>query len=626
MSKETAHFGLSIGRRRLVTAMNIVLALAGTAAVASLLLEYGGFDHVRQKYRLALHATQGCVLVVFILDRLGRLALATSRLKYLRGNWLDFALILVLGVVAAVVFRLRGRFLSVTALYIAITQVYILVTVVLHALSVNLHFADSGVHPSWMLIGSFALMCLVGSGLLMLPAARAPEAERFYYGDALFTAVSATCVTGLVVRDTGRDFSVFGQSVILTLIQLGGLGIMLFGTVLAMWVGKGLSMRGSDAIGQMLGHEGIGRLARTVKFVVVATLGFELIGAVLMYPMFLGSPDATGRVMSAGAAVWHSVFHSISSFCNAGFSLYNANMMAGVGDAAWVAPLRGSWQIMGVMAPLIVLGGMGFPVLQDLAGYARRFLGRLRSPAGLSHHARPGRRPRPRLALHSKLVLTTSAVLIVLGAGVMYLVEPSPRTDGTGGDWTGMARPARVREAIFHSISARTAGFNTIDMAELTSAGKLWLCGLMVVGGSPASTAGGMKTATLALLIAATWSVLRRRNELEIFNRSVASELLRRAVTLAVLYMVLLGTVTLLLCVAMRRPTQFIDLLFESCSACGTVGLSTGITRELTWFGKFVIIGGMFAGRLGPLTLLLGLTSKIRHVRYSYPRENVVIG
>ncbi len=606
--------------------MNVVLALAGAAAVASLVLEYGGFEHVRQTYRRALHVTQGCVLVVFILDRLGRLALATSRAKYLKGNWLDFALILVLAVVAAVVFRLRGKFLSVTALYIAITQAYILVTIVLHALSVNLHFADSGVHPSWMLIGSFALMCLVGSGLLMLPAARAPNAERFYYSDALFTAVSATCVTGLVVRDTGRDFSVFGQTVILTLIQLGGLGIMLFGTVLALWVGKGLSMRGSDAIGQMMGHDGIGRLARTVKFVVLATLGFELVGAVLMYPMFLGAPDAYGRVMTAGPAVWHSVFHSISSFCNAGFSLYNANMKAGVGDAAWAAPLRESWQVMGVMAPLIVLGGLGFPVLQDLAGFLKRSLGRVRRRAGWPHRTLPHSLPRPRLGLHSKLILTTSAVLIVLGAGVMYLVEPPPSTEETAGDWTGMARPARVREAVFHSISARTAGFNTIDMAELTSAGKLWLCGLMVVGGSPASTAGGMKTATLALLVAATWSVLRRRNELEIFNRSIASELLRRAVTLAVLYMLLLGTVTLLLCVAMRRPTQFIDLLFESCSACGTVGLSTGITRELTLFGKIVIIGGMFAGRLGPLTLLLGLTSKMRHVRYSYPKENVVIG
>ena len=170
----------------------------------------------------------------------------------------------------------------------------------------------------------------------MLPAAvKDGLYGNWWYHDALFTAVSATCVTGLVVRDTGRDFTPFGQAVILVLIQLGGLGIMLFGTVLAMWVGKGLTMRGSDAIGRMMGHEGIGRLSRAVKFVVLVTIGFEVIGAIMMYPMFAGARDATGQAMSSGQAVWYSVFHSISSFCNAGFSLYDQNMMAGVGEAKW---------------------------------------------------------------------------------------------------------------------------------------------------------------------------------------------------------------------------------------------------------------------------------------------------
>ena len=644
MSKESAKIDQQVRRRRLTRAMNVVLALAGLAALASLVLEHGGFDSVRVTYSGALHVTQACVLALFILDRIGRLVLAEDRLRHLRENWLDFALILVLVAAAAMLFRLRDKFLSVTALYIAITQVYILVTILLRALSVNLHFADSGVHPSWMLIGSFALMCLIGSGLLMLPASRTPSGRRTYvdYDDALFTAVSATCVTGLVVRDTGRDFTLFGQVVILVLIQLGGLGIMLFGTVLAMWVGKGLTMRGSDALGQMMGHEGIGRLARAVKFVVLVTIGFEIIGAILMYPMFAAARDAYGQAMSPGQAVWYSAFHSISSFCNAGFSLYGRNMMAGVGEGAWSAPLRNSWQIMGVMAPLIVLGGLGFPVLQDLAGFAWDSSVCMWRRLSERQGAIPQPVPRPRLSLHSKLILATSATLLVLGAAVLYIVEPAPwtgqeRTRSVGGhaisedttrkprDWEGMDRTSRVGEAVFQSVSARTAGFNTISMAELSSAGKLWMCGLMIVGGSPASTAGGMKTATFALMMMATWSVLRRRNELEIFNRSISAELLRRTVTLAVLYMMLLAAVTLLLCVAMR-DAEFIDVFFEACSACGTVGLSTGVTEKLTLFGKLVIIGGMFAGRLGPLTLLLALTSKIKHVRYSYPNENVVIG
>ena len=643
MSYEPAKTRQHISSRRVRVTMNVILAVTGLAALTSLVLEYGGFADVQARYGTILHVAQACILATFILDGFVRLLLAESRRHYLNENWLDFALIAVLVVASALIYRLRGKFLSVSALYIAITQIYILLTLVLHVLSVNLHFADSGVHPTWMLIGSFAAMCLVGSGLLMLPAASTPNSEPIGYNDALFTAVSATCVTGLVVRDTGEDFTPFGQGVILVMIQLGGLGIMLFGTVLAMWVGKGLTVRGSDAIGQMMGHQGIGMLTRAVKFVVLVTLGFEIVGAVLMYPMFAGMPDAYGQTMSAPRAVWHSVFHSISSFCNAGFSLYGRNMMAGVGQTGWSAPLRDSWQMMGVMAPLIILGGLGFPVLQDLAGYGWRTFLRLGRRLRWLTNALPQTLPRPRLSLHSKLILTTSAVLIVFGAAVLYFVEPPPKktrgNEAVGenkvidrdapppiSDWPTMTRPRRAREALFQSITARTAGFNTIDIGELSNAGKLWLCALMTIGGSPASTAGGMKTATVALLVMATWSVLRRRNEVEIFHRSISTELLRRTVTLAVLYLVLLWIVTLLLCVTMRRPGQFIDLFFEACSACGTVGLSTGITGKLTPSAKYVIIGGMFIGRLGPLTLLLALTSKIRHVRYSYPDENVVIG
>jgi len=188
-----------------------------------------------------------------------------------------------------------------------------------------------------------------------------------------------------------------------------------------------------------------------------------------------------------------------------------------------------------------------------------------------------------------------------------------------------MPTSRRIRRAVFQSITARTAGFNTIEVGELSSAGKLWMCVLMTIGGSPASTAGGMKTATVALLILAAWSVLKRRDEVEAFKRSIAAELIRRTVTLAALYMMLLMTITLLLCITMRGH-DFLGLFFEASSACGTVGLSTGVTKLLTTSGKFVIVVGMFVGRLGPLTLLLALTSKFRNVRYAFPRENVVIG
>lgn len=629
-------------------ALNVVLAAAGVAAIAALVLEHGGFALSRGQEHL-LHISQTVIVVLFVLDRVARLALADDRFHHLRDNWVDFALIAVFFVAALAIGRMHV--LSAGALYVAITQIYILVTLVMHVVNVNLQVAGSGIHPTWMLIGSFAAMCLIGSGLLMLPAATPEDSPILYYPEALFTAVSATCVTGLVVRDTGTDFTQFGQVVILVMIQLGGLGIMLFGTVLAMWVGKGLSMRGSDAIGQMMGAEGIGGFARAIKFVVAITFALELAGAATMYPMFAGALDAHGGIMTAGMAVWYSVFHSISSFCNAGFALYGRNMMQGVGQADWASPLRDSWRIMGVMAPLIILGGLGFPVLQDIARRVRNWLGRLRRPLHLTH-SRDTAAPGARLSLHSRIVLTTSAVLIVLGAAVLLMVEARPaaasRSAGSGssetvktgvigrneisrqgnrpvGDWRGMSTGKRIREAVFQSITARTAGFNTIEMAELTNAGKLWMCVLMTVGGSPASTAGGMKTVTIALIILAAWSVLRRRTELEAFHRSISMEVLRRTITLAVLYMMLLLTVTILLCVTMRGH-NFVDLLFEASSACGTVGLSTGVTRRLTTPAEFVIMGGMFIGRLGPLTLLLALTSRFRNVRYTFPREDVVIG
>ncbi len=624
---------LLVPRGRLRLALNVLLAATGAVAVAALVLEYG-FREPLPVRRGVLHAVETIVVALFVLDRIVRLEFARDRRAYLRENWVDFALLAVAAAVAGVGGRLVGDVLSAGAIYVIITQAYILVTLLLRAVSVNLDFAASGLHPTWLLIGSFAVMCLGGSGLLMLPVAT-PEGMQppLYYDQALFTATSATCVTGLIVRDTAREFTAFGQAVILVLIQLGGLGIMLFGTVLAMLVGKGLSVRSSTALGEMMGTKRIGRLGRAARFVVAMTLAMELLGAVLLYPMF--AADRGGRAVGVGEAVWHSVFHSVSAFCNAGFALYSDNMMAGVADG-WAGPLRDRWQVLGVMAPLIVLGGLGFPVLQELGAWlrqaARRAFRRGRRARAAARHT---------LSLHSKIVLTATAALLVLGAGglLVFGTEREPpalaRHEAFGPGravrddpdrWANMPLPRRVRAAVFQSVTARTAGFNTIDMAEdLSDGGRLWLCLLMCIGGSPASTAGGMKTVTFAVLVLAAWSVIRRRGEVEAFRRSFADVLLRRVVTLAVLYAGLVVAVTLLLCTAMP-DWEFLDLLFEACSACGTVGLSTGVTGELNLFGRVVVIAAMFAGRLGPLTLLLALTTRLRPADYAYPSENVVIG
>ncbi len=621
--------------------LNVVLALTGLAAVATLVLDYG-FTLAPSQQRV-VHIVQTVILVVFILDRVLRLLLAPRRRDYLRENWIDFALIVLVVAGLLVGYRMKGRFLSAGALYVIITQLYILATLVLRGVGLNLRFAGSGIHPSWLLVGSFALLILAGSGLLMLPAA-VEEAyyPKWYYDDALFTSTSAVCVTGLVVRDTGTHFTTFGQAVVLGLIQTGGLGIMLFGTVLAMAVGRGLSLRGTAAVQHMLSSEEPGQIGRLVKFVVVTTLTAEAVGALLLYPMFCrpqGPPDAL-ITLDAVQAAWHSVFHSVSAFCNAGFALYGNSMMQGTREG-WVHPLRENWQVYGVIAPLIILGGLGFPVLEDCARWGRQVLARLARRL----HPRYGHlgfiNPLPRLTLHSKIVLSTSGVLIAGGAALLLLVEPPPGPpSGTVGrhafvmeetrqrsDWSQVRGSGRVLHALFTSVTARTAGFNTIDMAELSNAGKLAVCLLMIIGASPASTGGGIKTVTVALLVLTVYSTLLRRNEVELFRRSIAAEVLRKAVTVTVLFVAMLILLTFLLSVELRQERSFLDLFFEVTSASCTVGLSTGLTSHLaTPWSKLILVIGMFVGRLGPLTLLAGFASRVRRVDYQYPQETVIIG
>jgi trk system potassium uptake protein TrkH len=438
-------------------------------------------------------------------------------------------------------------------------------------------------------------------------------------------------VTGLAVTGTGSTFTPFGQTVILMLIQLGGLGIMLFGTVMAMMVGKMLSMKGADALGQMLSTNQIGQIARVARFVVIVTLAAELLGAVLLFPMFIQANGNNGVALTTPQAMWYSLFHSVSAFCNAGFSLYDNNMMAGVGEG-WVA-LRDRWQMLGVIAPLIIMGGLGFPVLHDLGRWFGALIGRARRAMRGKWSMDFSPLPRCRLTLHTKIVLSTTIILLIWGAVILWAVEttdPSKSfTPGRDPDASSTATGHDISTFIFTSVTARTAGFNTIDMAKLSNGGKLWMCGLMTVGGSPASTAGGMKTVTLAILVLVACSVLRNRNELEVYQRSISFDVIRKVLAMAVLYMGLLLTITLLLSVTMGASSEdFIDLLFESCSACGTVGLSTGITERLDTESpaRYVLIAAMFIGRLGPLTLLLALAGRTRQAKYSYPSENIIIG
>ena len=608
-----ANDGLRPSRRRphprSQAALDVALLATAMIAVGALLLEHGFYHLPAGISRTALLVVQAVMAAALLGERLGRCLLAENWWRWLREHWLAAALPAGAVAVAALVE-------TVSPPWVTAMRTYLLAALSVHALQLYLRAVNSGIRATRLLVGSFLFCILVGTGLLWLPRA-VPEGETLHFDQALFTATSATCVTGLIVRDTGGEFSRFGHVVILCLIQLGGLGIMICGTIFVLLGGRSLNLHHIAAVGQAINQRTLGRIARTVKFVILATLLTEGVGAALLFPLWQDKPGG----------VFAAVFHSVSAFCNAGFSLQQESFTL----------MRQQWRVMVVMPVLIVVGGIGFPVLMDVVGSvptAIRYLrGRLAggSVAGA---------PRPRWALHTKIVLTTSLLLVVFGTAGLVLVEPRPRRPRVGmarhvvpgrahvssHDWQTMPVGDRVAQAWFQAVSARTAGFNTINVDQLSGAGKLWMIGLMIVGGSPASTAGGMKTVTLAVLLVSMCAMLRRRPNVEAFGRTLPPALLRRAVTLGMLYALLLGATTLLLAVAQGPTARFIDVLFESVSACGTVGLSLGETTRLTLGGRCVIIAAMFVGRLGPLTLLMSLIGTGVSPRYRYPEENLVIG
>jgi len=332
----------------------------------------------------------------------------------------------------------------------------------------------------------------------------------------------------------------------------------------------------------------------------------------VLYPMF-------ARQLGDHPHPWfYAMFHSVSAFCNAGFALHSDSLMR----------YRSAWQVYGIVMPLIVLGGLGFPVLYDLG---QKLVGRLGMlwPANRERLHRPALRPRA-LSLHTRIVLVSSAALLVAGAVLLWAGE-TMRAWSAGDAWredqmASMTSGPRALAAVFQSVSARTAGFNTVllDPGSLSPGSHFLLCVLMFVGGSPGSTAGGVKTVTMTVMLLAVLATLKRRENVESFGRTIVPQLVRRAAAIITLGCALLSAGVLLLCYS--ESASLLDVLFESVSAFGTVGLSTGLTRHLTELGRCVIIVLMFAGRIGPLTLLIALAGREHAVRYDYPAENVIMG
>jgi trk system potassium uptake protein TrkH len=583
---------------RFTIAVNVI---TGGLVAASFILLFGFKEPVFSGP--ILHAAQLALLTVFIVEELVRAVNAAKIREYLRAFW--YQLPLSLGLIIVLIGA--GRWFAVDSSELvrhAAVGVYLILQMVFRVCRTIVNLAASGQNPTRTLILSFLALVVVGAGILMLP--RSVKGEELSFVDALFTSTSAVCVTGLVVRDTGKDFTLMGQGVILTLIQLGGLGIVTFGAIFALLLGQALSVRESVAMQDLLSSQTAGRIGRILAFIFVSTLVIEGVGALIIFGMW---NEVSGVTLPLEQRWWYSVFHSISAFCNAGFGLFDTSFTR----------YSGSWQLYAAICPLIILGGLGFGVLFDLwrffIEFLRRVFRRFFDPNGRLTARAPGR-----MQLQTKIVVTVSAVLIVVGALLLYVLSRGAGYESTGG-------PMGVFEAFFQSITARTVGFNTVDIGSMGEAGRFVLMLLMFIGGSPGSTAGGIKTVTFVVLIMTAVAAIRKRSEVEIFRRAVRIVVVGRAITITLLFIVVLFTAILALSITEDgNGFTLSEIAFEATSALGTVGLTTGITGSLTSAGKLIIIIVMLIGRLGPLTLLAELTFNLKPAKFNYAEEALIVG
>ena len=442
--------------------------------------------------------------------------------------------------------------------------------------------------PDRALVVSYLAAIILGTFLLSLPAAS--RQVPLSWLDALFTATSAQCVTGLIVVDTGQQFTLFGQLVILLLIQIGGLGITTFSVYLFFCLRMGIGTRGRWLIQETLLHTPVASLKTLIFEIIAITLIIEALGTFFLAFVFV--PEA-GFLQG----IYIALFHAVSAFCNAGFSLFPDSLIA----------YRGHAFLNITIMVLIVLGGIGFLVIRELIDMLRT-------------------RKRKRLSLHSRLVLITTAILIGGGALVIGLLENSSSL-------AGMSFQEKILVSFFQSITTRTAGFNSIDLSLFEAPTLVFMIFLMFIGASPGSSGGGVKTTSLALAVAILKSRLKGTAHTNIFHRTIPVELVLKTLTLVLSAVLFLGATTfILLCVqninipVARSPNSFLMDTFEAVSAFSTVGLSLGITAKLSIAGKFLVIILMFVGRVGLLTAGFAILKRAEKIPTRYSEENIMIG
>lgn len=431
---------------------------------------------------------------------------------------------------------------------------------------------------SQIIVLGFLGAILLGAFLLMLPISTA-DGQGATFADAVFTATSATCVTGLVVQDTATYWSGFGQGVILVLIQVGGMGVVTFAVAITVASGKKIGLMQRSTMQEAISAHQMGGIVKLTGFILKASAIIELTGAALLAPAFI-------KEFGVGKGIWYSFFHSISAFCNAGFDLMGVrekySSLTGFSDNILVNT---------VIMALIITGGIGFLVWDDIKINKFHF---------------------KKFRLQTKIVLITSAVLILLPAVYFFL------------QFAGMDIKSRILNSLFQSVTTRTAGFNTYDLTKLNSGGISIMIVLMLIGGSPGSTAGGMKTTTLAVVLLTAFSVFRRKEQTSVAGRSIADSVLRNAIAIVTMYLILFLTGGIVITAVEGLPMM--TCMFEAASAVGTVGLTLGITPQLSTVSRIILIILMYIGRVGGLTLLFSALTPGQSSMAKLPQEKLTVG
>ncbi len=574
----------------------LILAVAGLCGTAGLIIEYGLYPS--GGLHLAASVLSGAAVGLFLLEQALSLRDSGSFRRYLKERWPTFTLSVLL--ILEILTLVAGRSTpwlnsalgylslgSVTRAYLIIIQVYILAVFAVQLPHLHRRFASLRMRPAVAFVMTFLVLIILGAGLLLLPRAT-PQGQSLSPLDALFTSTSAVCVTGLVVRDTGSGFTLFGQTVILVLIQLGGLGIMSLTAALSLLLGRGIGVRESSLLREVFQVPMLSAVGRTVRFIILMTLGMELIGAFTLYQGLAGVIDDRGE------RIFTAVFHAVSAFCNAGFSTFNDSLIS----------LQDTPLVMATVSGLLIVGGLGFGVVAQLLAWMR------------GRRLRPGAQ-KVRLDLHSRVVLIVSGGLLVVGTVFIAWFEWNHALDG-------QPIVMKVSQAFFQAATCRTAGFNSMDLTLMAPASLFLIIVLMFIGGAPGSTAGGVKVTAVAIVWANLRSISRGLNRVRLGRRELDQVHVQRSMLVLSAGLVLAAVGVFILLATENRP--FLETTFEVFSALGTVGLSLGMTSVLSPAGRIVIAVLMFVGRLGPLTLASSLTGASRDPRVRLPRGRVMIG